>query len=273
MPGKSGTLEHMLHFPLITSTTLGAERPSVWRSFDLKLCNVNDHGAKLPRTCDNSYCCPGGQRIYLPRAERMLVEGQYYESLSDHEKAASTYRALFELFPDNVEYGLLLAISQDTAGHANQAIETIARLRRLPAPASDDPRIDMAEVRAIHDNKQAQLAVHGKIQGLLGFVFTLLLIAELVPCTRQHGMSQREFWVGMAGLLQKISCGQRIKLAQLDNSKSVEPRRIAVRWQRSGYADLIRLIELGNAQATAKLFANTGHELKQVLSAAYFCNL
>src|ERR1700733_7317583 len=66
MPGKSGTLEHMLHFPLITSTTLGAERPSVWRSFDLKLCNVNDHGAKLPRTCGNSYCmevarlCSGG---------------------------------------------------------------------------------------------------------------------------------------------------------------------------------------------------------------------
>jgi DNA-binding winged helix-turn-helix (wHTH) protein/tetratricopeptide (TPR) repeat protein len=97
--------------------------------------------------------------VNLPRAERMLVEGQYYESLSDHEKAASTYRALFELFPDNVEYGLLLAISQDTAGHANQAIETIARLRRSPAPASDDPRIDMAEVRAIHNNKQAQLAM------------------------------------------------------------------------------------------------------------------
>ncbi len=95
----------------------------------------------------------------LPRAESMLVEGQYHESLSDHEKAASTYRALFELFPDNVEYGLLLAIAQDKAGQANQAMETIARLRRLPAPASDDPRIDMAEVRALHDNKQAQLAI------------------------------------------------------------------------------------------------------------------
>ncbi len=96
--------------------------------------------------------------VNLPRAERMLVEGQYYESLSDHEKAASTYRALFELFPDSVEYGLLLAVAQDKAGHANQARETIARLRRLPAPASDDPRIDMAEVRALHD-KQAELAM------------------------------------------------------------------------------------------------------------------
>jgi DNA-binding winged helix-turn-helix (wHTH) protein/tetratricopeptide (TPR) repeat protein len=85
--------------------------------------------------------------VDLPRLERLLVEGDYYESLANHEKAASTYRALFELFPDSVEYGLLLATAQGMAGHGNQAMETIARLRRLPAPASLDPRIDIAESR------------------------------------------------------------------------------------------------------------------------------
>ncbi len=44
----------------------------------------------------------------FPRVDRMQVEGDYYESLPDHEKAASSYRALFELFPDSVEYGLQL---------------------------------------------------------------------------------------------------------------------------------------------------------------------
>src|SRR5580704_15638093 len=83
----------------------------------------------------------------LPNVDRMQVEGDYYESLANHEKAASTYRALFELFPDSVEYGLLLATAQGMAGHGNQAMETIARLRRLPAPASLDPRIDIAESR------------------------------------------------------------------------------------------------------------------------------
>jgi DNA-binding winged helix-turn-helix (wHTH) protein/tetratricopeptide (TPR) repeat protein len=83
----------------------------------------------------------------LPRAERMLVEGDYYESVNDHEKAASTYRALFELFPDSVDYGLTLAHSQMAAGHASEALQTIARLRRLPAPLSGDPRIDLAEGR------------------------------------------------------------------------------------------------------------------------------
>jgi DNA-binding winged helix-turn-helix (wHTH) protein/tetratricopeptide (TPR) repeat protein len=81
----------------------------------------------------------------LPRVSRMLVEGDYYESLAQHEKAASTYQALFELFPDSVEYGLLLAYAQTAAGHPSQASETTARLRRLPSPASLDPRIDLAE--------------------------------------------------------------------------------------------------------------------------------
>jgi DNA-binding winged helix-turn-helix (wHTH) protein/tetratricopeptide (TPR) repeat protein/TolB-like protein len=86
----------------------------------------------------------------LPRMERMQVEGDYYRSLPDPEKAASTYRAMFELFPDNVEYGLQLAYSENTARHPSLALETIARLRRLAAPASDDPRIDIAEARILH---------------------------------------------------------------------------------------------------------------------------
>jgi DNA-binding winged helix-turn-helix (wHTH) protein/tetratricopeptide (TPR) repeat protein len=94
--------------------------------------------------------------VNLPRAERMLVKGDYYESLADHEKAASTYRALFELFPDNVEYGLLLATAQNAAAHGSQALETIAHLRQLPAPASDDPRIDLAESSST-PNKRAAL--------------------------------------------------------------------------------------------------------------------
>jgi len=84
----------------------------------------------------------------LPRSEQLMVQGDYYESLSDHEKAASTYRVLFELFPDSVEYGLLLTGAQLAAGHGNQASATLSQLRRLPAPGSDDPRIDLLDARA-----------------------------------------------------------------------------------------------------------------------------
>ena len=85
----------------------------------------------------------------LPRVEKLQVEGDYYESLPDHEKAASTYSALFELFPDNVDYGLQLAYAENAANHKTQGLETVARLRRIPPPASDDPRIDLAEARVL----------------------------------------------------------------------------------------------------------------------------
>jgi DNA-binding winged helix-turn-helix (wHTH) protein/tetratricopeptide (TPR) repeat protein len=93
----------------------------------------------------------------LPRSDRMMVEGDYYESLADHERAISTYRALFELFPDNVDFGLQLASVQILSGHGSEALETLRRLRQLPSPASDDPRIDLAQSRAIPDNKPASL--------------------------------------------------------------------------------------------------------------------
>src|SRR4029077_18921015 len=44
----------------------------------------------------------------LPRADRMLVEVDYLQGLGNQEQAASIYHALFELFPDDVDYGLQL---------------------------------------------------------------------------------------------------------------------------------------------------------------------
>lgn len=85
----------------------------------------------------------------LPRMERMQVEGDYYESIPNHEKSASAYRALFELFPDNVEYGLQLGAAQEAAGHGAETMETVGHLRNLPRPASDDPRIDILEAKTL----------------------------------------------------------------------------------------------------------------------------
>jgi eukaryotic-like serine/threonine-protein kinase len=95
----------------------------------------------------------------LPRAQRLLVEGEYYESLGKQEQAASVYHALFELFPDNVDYGLRLAAAQISSGHGVQAMEVIRQLRKLASPSSDDPRIDLAESRAMKDDKRAALGI------------------------------------------------------------------------------------------------------------------
>jgi eukaryotic-like serine/threonine-protein kinase len=81
----------------------------------------------------------------LPREDRLLIEAQYAENRRDWTKAVGIYDSLWRFFPDNLEHGLRLARAQVTAGNPKRALLTIAGLRRLPAPLSDDPRIDLAE--------------------------------------------------------------------------------------------------------------------------------
>jgi len=84
----------------------------------------------------------------LSRAERLLVEARYREASRDWEKSIEIYRALFEFFPDNLDYGLALSGDQVNAGRGREALATVAALRNLPAPVTDDPRIDLANARA-----------------------------------------------------------------------------------------------------------------------------
>ena len=53
---------------------------------------------------------------HLPREERSLVEGQYYEAAHEWDKAVNTYKALYGTSPDNLDYGLKLASAQVNAG-------------------------------------------------------------------------------------------------------------------------------------------------------------
>lgn len=81
----------------------------------------------------------------LPREARLVVEGRYREVAADWGKAAEIYRVLFGFFPDNLDYGLRLAAAESAAGSGDRALATLAELRRLPPPDSEDPRIDLAE--------------------------------------------------------------------------------------------------------------------------------
>jgi DNA-binding winged helix-turn-helix (wHTH) protein/tetratricopeptide (TPR) repeat protein/TolB-like protein len=84
----------------------------------------------------------------LSREERLVVEGRYRYITHEYEKAIEVYRALFALFPDNHDYGRRIATMQNRAGKAHEALATVESLRKLPPPASDDPRIDIAEAEA-----------------------------------------------------------------------------------------------------------------------------
>lgn len=98
----------------------------------------------------------------LSRAERLLVEARYRETSRDWGKAIEIYRALFDFFPDNLDYGLALTNSQLRSNRWKDALATIAALRALPTPLRDDPRIDLAEndaTRSLGDMRRAEAAL------------------------------------------------------------------------------------------------------------------
>ncbi len=85
------------------------------------------------------------QSASLSREDGLLIEGRYWETANQWDKAIEVFTTLFRSFPDNVEYGLLLAGAQSRAGKGKDALVTVEALRKLPPPARDDPRIDYAE--------------------------------------------------------------------------------------------------------------------------------
>jgi serine/threonine protein kinase/tetratricopeptide (TPR) repeat protein len=94
----------------------------------------------------------------LSREDRLLTEARYRETSKEWDNAAASYRTLFGFFPDNLEYGLLLARAQTRGGKGKEALATVESLRRLPA-AGDDARIDLAASEAsasLGDFKQSE---------------------------------------------------------------------------------------------------------------------
>jgi eukaryotic-like serine/threonine-protein kinase len=107
----------------------------------------------------------------LPEEDRFLIEGQYWRAMGDSAKTVQAYRTLFQLFPDSLDYGLLLATAQIGFQPA-AALQTLATLRRLPSPAGADARIDMTEASAwigqdlVKARAAAKSAIEkGRIQG------------------------------------------------------------------------------------------------------------
>ena len=84
----------------------------------------------------------------LPREERLSIEGRYKEFSHDLPAAIEIYRTLTNFFPDDLEYALRLANAQVSATAGNDALQTIAVMRKFPEPINQDARIDLAESSA-----------------------------------------------------------------------------------------------------------------------------
>jgi eukaryotic-like serine/threonine-protein kinase len=95
----------------------------------------------------------------LSREDKLSIEGRFRELTHDRDGAAEVYRTLHNFFPDNLDYGLRFARAEYLANHANEALDAVAALRKLPAPMGSDPRIDLVEFHAaerLGDMKRSQ---------------------------------------------------------------------------------------------------------------------
>jgi tetratricopeptide (TPR) repeat protein/TolB-like protein len=81
----------------------------------------------------------------LPREQRLAVEARYRALVGDSQKSIQSYAELSQLFPDNLDYGLDLIRFQTSGGQSKEALATLSKLRKLPPPSGDDPRLDLAD--------------------------------------------------------------------------------------------------------------------------------
>jgi DNA-binding winged helix-turn-helix (wHTH) protein/tetratricopeptide (TPR) repeat protein len=128
----------------------------------------------------------------LPPETTLAIQGRYQESLNDWADAAATSRTLFNLFPDNMDYGLRLAAEQLHLSPLD-AEKTLASLRKLPSPMGVDPRIDLMDssVMILQDIPKARAAAERAIAKASAQGATLMVARGYgVLCQQDSSLSQ-----------------------------------------------------------------------------------
>ncbi len=116
----------------------------------------------------------------VSREGRLLIEGRAHEMLAEMPQAIESYQALWQFFPDNVDYGFFLIRVQVAGGHAKDADKTLADLRKLSVSGADAVRIDLAEAAIAFDlsDSKRQLAIAERATTRAEAIGASLLVAQ-----------------------------------------------------------------------------------------------
>lgn len=132
----------------------------------------------------------------FPREERLLIDGRYRSLTKDWSGAMSSYRTLWGYFPDRVDYGLLLVRAQTASDQPNEALATIAELRKLSLSKGESALIDLAEssvAAARSDYKLQQSSAERAAQAGAAIGANLLVAGALrMEGNAWQRLSQRE---------------------------------------------------------------------------------
>ncbi|MGA9527322.1 MAG: tetratricopeptide repeat protein [Terriglobales bacterium] len=123
----------------------------------------------------------------LSHEERLWIEGRDWELNHKWDKAVEIYRTLVEFYPDNIEYGLRLANAQKQGRTVDEALATLAALRKLPSPDHEDPRIDLQQADVFDIKgayKEQEAAAEAAASRARDLGATLLLARALIQEAR-----------------------------------------------------------------------------------------
>ena len=144
----------------------------------------------------------------LSREERLSIEGQYRLAAAQVNEATEIFRTLFKFFPDDLDYGLRLAEVQINAGRGKDALATVDDLRRLPAPMSEDVRIDLTEAAAagsLSDFQREQTAATRAAEKAAGRDAPILLaLAHMAQGDAYVGLGDPQKAIASFGEAQRI---------------------------------------------------------------------
>jgi tetratricopeptide (TPR) repeat protein len=105
----------------------------------------------------------------LSLEQRLQVKARAHDVKNQWADALLAHEALFDSSPGNLEHGLGLAAALTAAGRGPEALAVLDRLRGLPPPLRDDPRIDLqlaaASGQDLRRSLAAALAARGKAAG------------------------------------------------------------------------------------------------------------
>lgn len=81
----------------------------------------------------------------LSRELRLAAEGRYQLAAHNWPKMVEIYQSLFNVFPDNAEYGIQLAIAQSKAGNPQASFAALDELRGTISSVKENPTLDLVE--------------------------------------------------------------------------------------------------------------------------------
>ena len=121
----------------------------------------------------------------------LRVEAQVHRVHQRWPDAVAAYEALARSFPDDLDDGLALAEALAAAGRVQEARATLERLRALPPPRGDDPRVALAiAARADDGQKRLAAASAARAQALARAAPLLVAAAELSQAQALRSLAQ-----------------------------------------------------------------------------------